>query len=89
LELAVPPEGTLTLVSDVDHNKGLQIPDRTPESGTNTIEFGRLGCEVVKGRCGGGSMTSDGRVMLLGETDRKLGLNEAAAHGSADPRGRC
>ena len=31
-------------------------------------------------------MTSDGGVMLLGETDRKLGLSEAAARCIADPR---
>ena len=31
-------------------------------------------------------MTSDGGVMLLGETDRKLGLIEAAARCIADPR---
>ncbi len=31
-------------------------------------------------------MTSDGGVMLLGATDRKLGLIEAAARCIADPR---
>lgn len=31
-------------------------------------------------------MTSDGGVMLLGATDRKLGLMEAAAGCIADPR---
>jgi len=41
---------------------------------------------VVEGRFDGGSMTSDGGVMLLGEVDRKLGLLEAAARCVADPR---
>jgi hypothetical protein len=41
---------------------------------------------VVEGRFDGGSMTSDGGVMLLGEVDRKLGLLEAAARCIADPR---
>ena len=34
----------------------------------------------------GGSMTSDAGVMLLGSTDRKLGLIQAAARCIADPR---
>ena len=51
-----------------------------------TIEFGRLGRRVVEGRFDGGSMTSDGGVMLLGAVDRKLGLLEAAARCIADPR---
>lgn len=41
---------------------------------------------MVEGRFDGGSMTSDGGVMLLGEVDRKLGLLEAAARCIADPR---
>lgn len=41
---------------------------------------------MVEGRFDGGSMTSDGGVMLLGEVDRKLGLLEAAARCVADPR---
>jgi len=50
------------------------------------IEFGRVGWRVVEGRFDGGSMTSDGGVMLLGEVDRKLGLMDAAARCIADPR---
>jgi hypothetical protein len=45
-----------------------------------------VGRRVVEGRFDGGSMTSDGGVMLLGEVDRKLGLLEAAARCIADPR---
>lgn len=50
------------------------------------IEFGRLGRRVVEGRFDGGSMTSDGGVMLLSAADRKLGLLDAAARCIADPR---
>ena len=61
-------------------------PNCTEEVDVGTIEFGRLGRRVVEGRFDGGSMTSDGGVMLLGEVDRKLGLLEAAARCIADPR---
>jgi hypothetical protein len=50
------------------------------------IDFGRLGRREVEGRFDGGSMTSDGGVMLLSATDRKLGLTAAAARCIADPR---
>jgi hypothetical protein len=50
------------------------------------IDFGQLGRRVVEGRFDGGSMTSDGGVMLLSATDRKLGLTDAASRCIADPR---
>ncbi|MDO9167420.1 MAG: IS1380 family transposase [Rhodoferax sp.] len=62
------------------------MPNCTEEIGTNKIEFGRLGRRIVEGRFDGGSMTSDGGVMLLAATDRKLGLINAAARCIADPR---
>ncbi|MHB1199952.1 MAG: IS1380 family transposase [Polaromonas sp.] len=62
------------------------MPNCTGETGTSKIEFGRLGRRIVEGRFDGGSMTGDGGIMLLGETDRKLGLIEAAARCIADPR---
>ena len=61
----------------------------TEEAGANKIEFGQLGQlgrRVVQGQFDGGSMTGDGGVMLLGATDRKLGLMDAAARCIADPR---
>ena len=61
-------------------------PNCTEDVDVGTIEFARLGRRVVEGRFDGGSMTSDGGVMLLGEVDRKLGLLEAAARCIADPR---
>ena len=62
------------------------MPNCTEETGPHKIEFGKLGRRVVEGRLDGGSMTSDGGVMLLGATDRKLGLLAAAARCIADPR---
>lgn len=61
-------------------------PNCTEEIFPETIEFGRLGRRVVEGRFDGGSMTSDGGVMLLSATDRKLGLLDAAARCISDPR---
>lgn len=63
----------------------MPMPNCTEEIGTSKIEFGQLGRRVVEGRFDGGSMTSDGGVMLLGATDRKLGLMQAARC-IADPR---
>jgi Transposase DDE domain group 1 len=62
------------------------MPNCTEEFGSRQIEFGRLGRRVVEGRFDGGSMTSDAGVMLLGATDRRLGLIPAAARCIADPR---
>ena len=58
----------------------------TEELFEGTIEFGRTGRRVVEGRLDGGSMTGDGGIMLLGATDRKLGLIDATARCIADPR---
>lgn len=62
------------------------MPNCTEEFESKSIEFGRLGRRVIEGRFDGGSMTSDGGVMLLGEVDRKLGLLDAAARCICDPR---
>ena len=62
------------------------MPNCTAAKSPKTIEFGRVGRRVVEGRFDGGSMTSDAGVMLLSETDRRLGLSEQAARGIADPR---
>ncbi len=50
------------------------------------VDFGRVGRREVQGCFDGGSMTSDGGVMLLSAADRKLGLTAAAARCIADPR---
>jgi hypothetical protein len=62
------------------------MPECTEDLGSQKIEFGQVGRRVVEGRFDGGSMTSDGGVMLLGQVDRKLGLMDAAARCIADPR---
>jgi len=62
------------------------MPERTDQKSTKTVEFSNFGRRVVQGRFDGGSMTSDGGVMLLNETDRKLGLTQAAARCIPDPR---
>lgn len=51
-----------------------------------TIEFSRQGKRVVEGQFDGGSITSDAGVMLLAETDRKIGLTQGAAVHINDPR---
>lgn len=56
------------------------------ELDVGVIDFGQLGRRVIEGRFDGGSMTSDGGVMLLAQVDRKLGLMDAAARCIADPR---
>ena len=62
------------------------MPEGTKKKSTQTVEFSNFGRRVVEGRFDGGSMTSDGGVMLLNETDRKLGLTQAAARCIPDPR---
>jgi hypothetical protein len=62
------------------------MPNCTEETGTRKIEFGRLGRRIVEGQFDGASMTSDAGVMLLGATDRKLGLMQAAARCAASRR---
>ena len=54
------------------------MPERTDQKSTKTVEFSNFGRRVVQGRFDGGSMTSDAGVMLLGATDRKLGLMNAS-----------
>jgi len=51
-----------------------------------TIEFSPQGRRAVECRFDGGSMTSDVGVMLLSETDRRIGLTQAAARCIPDPR---
>lgn len=61
------------------------MPNCTEKVQPGKIEFSRLGRRVVEGRFDGSSMSSDAGVMLLGATDRKLGLMDAAARCIADP----
>jgi hypothetical protein len=54
------------------------MPNCSEEFQAKRIDFAHLGRRVVEGRFDGGSMTSDAGVMLLGTTDRKLGLMNAS-----------
>lgn len=54
------------------------MPNCTGEIRAKKIEFGRLGRRVVEGQFDGGSMTRDAGVMLLGCTDRRLGLTRCS-----------
>ena len=66
--------------------RAMPRPNCTEAADVGVIDFGRLGRRVIEGRFDGGSMTSDGGVMLLSAVDRKLGLIEAASRCIADPR---
>ena len=62
------------------------MPNCTKKIDPKTIEFSPQGRHVVEGRFDGGSMTSDAGVMLLSETDRRIGLTQASARCIPDPR---
>jgi hypothetical protein len=61
------------------NERAMPKPNCTEEIDVGRMDFGRLGRRVVQGCFDGGSMTSDGGVMLLGQVDRTLGLMDAAA----------
>lgn len=67
--------------------RAMPRPNCTEGVEAGVIDFGRLGRREIEGRFDGGSMTSDGGMMLLSQVDRKLGLLEAAICGAFD-RGR-
>ena len=58
------------------------MPNRTVE----TIEFGRLGRRVIEANFEGGELSSDGGLMLLRQTDERIGLTRAVAAVFSDPR---
>jgi len=62
------------------------MPNCSAPESPEIIKFGHLGRRIVEGRFDGGSMTSNGGVMLIAATDLKLGLTQAAARCIADPR---
>lgn len=57
-----------------------------PKCTADRIEFGRLGRRVVEANFEGGAISSDGGVMLVRQTDRKIGLSAAVAAALSDPR---
>lgn len=59
-----------------------------PKCTAEQMSFGRLGRRVIEADFSGGSISSDGGLMLLQQVDRKLGLSHAAArvlHDDRDP----
>lgn len=50
------------------------------------MEFGRLGRRLIEANFEGGALSSDGGLMLLRQTDRKIGLSDAVAAALHDPR---
>lgn len=59
-----------------------------PKCTADQMEFGRLGRRRVEANFEGGTLSSDGGVMLLRQVDRKIGLSAAVAaalHDSRDP----
>lgn len=59
-----------------------------PKCTAEQMSFGRLGRRVIEADFSGGSISSDGGLMLLQQMDRKLGLSRAAAgvlHDDRDP----
>ncbi len=57
-----------------------------PKCTADQIEFGRLGRRVIEANFQGGTISSDGGVMLLRQMDRRIGLSVSAAAVLHDPR---
>ena len=57
-----------------------------PNCTASEIDFGRLGRRVVEANFLGGSISSDGGLMLLKQVDRRIGLSKAASAALLDPR---
>ena len=58
------------------------MPNCTPD----LIDFGRLGRRHIEANFEGGSISSDGGVMLLRQVDHRLGLSGSIAKVLNDPR---
>ena len=71
------------------NERAMPKPNCTEEVDVESIEFGRLGRRVVEARFNGGSMTSDGGVMLLGQADRNLGCSTLWRAASPTRAARC
>ncbi|MCB1952092.1 MAG: transposase, partial [Rhodocyclaceae bacterium] len=57
-----------------------------PKCTADQMEFGRLGRRRVEANFEGGTLSSDGGVMLLRQVDRKIGLSAAVAAALHDSR---
>jgi len=57
-----------------------------PKCTADEMGFGRLGRRKIEANFAGGSLSSDGGLMLLRQVDRKIGLSDAVATALHDPR---
>jgi hypothetical protein len=57
-----------------------------PKCTADQIDFGRLGRRQIEANFEGGAISSDGGLMLLRQTDRRIGLSTAVAAALHDPR---
>lgn len=57
-----------------------------PKCTAESIEFGRLGRRIIEANFQGGDISSDGGLMLLHQTDKRIGLTRAAAAALGDAR---
>jgi hypothetical protein len=57
-----------------------------PKCTADEMGFGRLGRRMIEANFRGGTISSDGGVMLLRQMDRRMGLSAAVAAALSDPR---
>lgn len=57
-----------------------------PKCASNGIDFGKLGHRATEADFSGGDPSSDGRLMLSGRVDRRIGLPRLATGKLSDPR---
>ena len=57
-----------------------------PNCTRGEMEFGRLGRCTIEANFEGGSLSSDGGLMLLRQVDQRIGLSRAVATALHDPR---
>ncbi|WP_028455365.1 IS1380 family transposase, partial [Chitinilyticum litopenaei] len=57
-----------------------------PKCTAPELPFGRLGRCQIEANFTGGALSSDGGLMLLRQTDHRIGLSEAVAKALHDPR---
>ena len=57
-----------------------------PKCTVSEMEFGRQGRRLIEANFEGGAISSDGGLMLLRQTDRRIGLTTAVADVLHDPR---
>lgn len=59
-----------------------------PNCTQKEMDFGRVGRRVIEANFDGGALSSDGGLLLLKQTDRRIGLSHAVATALNDPRDR-